>query len=69
MNAGEGACTVPVISHYPPVIFNGGKGYVYLGIFIYVPRCCLINYCHKMERKKEKEKKIFVGRVCSVLCE
>lgn len=68
MNAGEGACTVPVISPYPPVIFNGGRGVCisrYIHIFIHVPRCGLIDYRYKMERQTQ----IFVGRVYSVLCE
>jgi hypothetical protein len=59
MNAGEGSCTVPVISHFPPVIFNEGKGICisrYIHIFI-VPRCGLINYRCKIERQTQ----IFVG--------
>lgn len=42
MNAGEGAFTVTVISHYPPVIFNEGKDICisrYIHIFIYSFMC------------------------------
>lgn len=70
MNAGEGACTVPIISHYPPVIFNEGKDicisrYIHIFIYSHVPRCSLVDYYYKMVRQTQ----IFVGRVCSVLCE